>query len=75
VEIRVYNRAVHLFKTDDEELRRIHRVCCKLQDYLPNPTEATRQVRRTNRVGRNEPCPCGSGLKFKRCCGRSGSMS
>jgi hypothetical protein len=20
--------------------------------------------------GRNEPCPCGSGLKFKRCCGR-----
>lgn len=22
------------------------------------------------RVGRNEPCPCGSGLKFKKCCGR-----
>jgi hypothetical protein len=22
------------------------------------------------RVGRNEPCPCGSGQKFKRCCGR-----
>jgi SEC-C motif-containing protein len=21
-------------------------------------------------VGRNDPCPCGSGLKFKRCCGR-----
>jgi len=21
-------------------------------------------------VGRNEPCPCGSGLKFKKCCGR-----
>ena len=21
-------------------------------------------------VGRNEPCPCGSGKKFKRCCGR-----
>ena len=20
-------------------------------------------------VGRNEPCPCGSGRKFKRCCG------
>ena len=19
-------------------------------------------------VGRNEPCPCGSGLKYKRCC-------
>jgi magnesium-transporting ATPase (P-type) len=22
-------------------------------------------------VGRNQPCPCGSGLKFKRCCGRT----
>ncbi len=22
------------------------------------------------RVGRNDPCPCGSGLKFKKCCGR-----
>jgi uncharacterized protein len=20
-------------------------------------------------VGRNDPCPCGSGLKFKKCCG------
>lgn len=24
----------------------------------------------TPRVGRNDPCPCGSGLKFKRCCAR-----
>jgi preprotein translocase subunit SecA len=23
------------------------------------------------KVGRNEPCPCGSGKKFKNCCGRS----
>ncbi len=22
----------------------------------------------TNKVGRNEPCPCGSGKKFKKCC-------
>lgn len=26
-------------------------------------------VRATPKVGRNEPCPCGSGKKFKRCCG------
>ncbi len=25
---------------------------------------------RTRKVGRNERCPCGSGLKYKRCCGR-----
>ncbi|MDI6719833.1 MAG: anaerobic sulfatase maturase [Methanomicrobiales archaeon] len=23
------------------------------------------------RVGRNDPCPCGSGLKFKKCCGQA----
>jgi uncharacterized protein YecA (UPF0149 family) len=22
-------------------------------------------------AGRNDPCPCGSGLKFKKCCGRA----
>jgi uncharacterized protein YecA (UPF0149 family) len=22
-----------------------------------------------NRIGRNQPCPCGSGKKYKRCCG------
>ena len=25
--------------------------------------------RETPKVGRNEPCPCGSGKKFKKCCG------
>jgi uncharacterized protein YecA (UPF0149 family) len=27
-------------------------------------TPVTRQ-----KIGRNEPCPCGSGKKFKKCCG------
>jgi len=22
------------------------------------------------KIGRNEPCPCGSGKKYKNCCGR-----
>ena len=26
-------------------------------------------VRSTSRTGRNDACPCGSGKKFKRCCG------
>jgi len=24
----------------------------------------------TEKVGRNDPCPCGSGKKYKRCCGK-----
>ncbi|HLO76145.1 MAG TPA: YchJ family protein [Magnetospirillum sp.] len=31
-----------------------------------NPKQAPRQVAK---VGRNDPCPCGSGQKFKKCCG------
>lgn len=27
-------------------------------------------VRSTPKVGRNDPCPCGSGKKYKQCCGR-----
>lgn len=27
-------------------------------------------VRETPKVGRNDPCPCGSGKKFKKCCGK-----
>lgn len=27
----------------------------------------------TKKVGRNDPCPCGSGKKYKKCCGRHGA--
>ena len=27
-------------------------------------------VRKNEKVGRNDPCPCGSGLKYKKCCGK-----
>ena len=27
-------------------------------------------IRKDKKVGRNEPCPCGSGKKYKKCCGR-----
>ncbi len=28
-------------------------------------------VRKAKKVGRNEPCPCGSGKKYKKCCGKA----
>lgn len=31
-------------------------------------------VRMTPHVGRNDPCPCGSGKKYKKCCYRSGAI-
>jgi uncharacterized protein YecA (UPF0149 family) len=27
------------------------------------------EARRTVKTGRNDPCPCGSGRKYKKCCG------
>lgn len=32
--------------------------------------ENVQVVRTTPKVGRNDPCPCGSGKKYKHCCGR-----
>jgi SEC-C motif len=35
------------------------------------PVFLEKTVSRSPKIGRNEPCPCGSGKKHKRCCGRS----
>jgi len=44
----------------------------KGQDASSGPDEARSKpyVRQVKKVGRNEPCPCGSGKKYKKCCGR-----
>ena len=31
---------------------------------------ANKTVRKGKKVGRNDPCPCGSGKKYKKCCGK-----
>jgi preprotein translocase subunit SecA len=45
----------------------------ELSEQQPNPDEepqvVTQFVRETKKVGRNEPCPCGSGKKYKHCHG------
>jgi preprotein translocase subunit SecA len=35
-----------------------------------SPDAVKKPVRVENKVGRNDPCPCGSGKKYKKCCGR-----
>ena len=39
-----------------------------------NSSDTKRQpvrVDKSQKVGRNDPCPCGSGKKYKNCCGRN----
>mgnify|MGYP002626196835 FL=1 len=31
--------------------------------------ESRPQIDLSQKIGRNDPCPCGSGKKFKKCCG------
>jgi len=33
-------------------------------------TQREQRIRSKKKVGRNEPCPCGSGRKYKHCCGK-----
>ena len=37
-----------------------------LDGHAPEPAQT---IRKEPKVGRNQPCPCGSGKKFKKCCG------
>jgi len=41
----------------------------RLEDARVSRRETVRKDTRFTGIGRNDPCPCGSGKKFKKCCG------
>lgn len=38
--------------------------------FVANRIKIDEQQYKKKKIGRNEPCPCGSGKKYKRCCGK-----
>ncbi len=47
----------------------------KLKGNSTNDAKSTALSENVNKVvGRNEPCPCGSGKKYKKCCGKNGNV-
>ncbi|OGL41082.1 MAG: preprotein translocase subunit SecA [Candidatus Schekmanbacteria bacterium GWA2_38_11] len=68
----------HLFKIElvsDQEV--YERSKEKLKDISMNRGEGEEEKKKTvkregGKVGRNDPCPCGSGKKYKKCCGALG---
>ncbi len=62
-----------------EEMQEIREDCAQslpyaikgIHDFWKARRQPANRARRPGgkKVGRNEPCPCGSGLKYKRCCG------
>jgi preprotein translocase subunit SecA len=60
----------------EDEAREIERRQRRQQQQLqyqtgPAQAEAPKPVRTGAKVGRNDPCPCGSGKKYKKCCGKA----
>ena len=54
----------------DEEIKR-ERVAQESGQNVGGDDSVKPQPRKVKKVGRNDPCPCGSGLKYKKCCGRN----
>jgi uncharacterized protein YecA (UPF0149 family) len=42
----------------------------RLGTYKSRKSISKPVVRETPKVGRNDPCSCGSGIKYKKCCGK-----
>ena len=60
----------------EDEAREIERRQRRQQQQLQfqagaAQAEAPKPVRTGAKVGRNDPCPCGSGKKYKKCCGKA----
>ncbi len=60
----------------EEEAKQIERRQRRQQQELqyqtgPAQAEAPKPVRTGAKIGRNDACPCGSGKKYKKCCGKN----
>lgn len=40
-----------------------------LRNQIERDYKASKTIVKETKIGRNDPCPCGSGKKFKKCCG------
>ena len=57
----------------EEEVERLEEEQQKKRQRLSfniTPDEPVKPVKSAKSAGRNDPCPCGSGKKFKKCCGQ-----
>lgn len=53
-----------------EKVQRV-RVAKEVETVDPDSGKQKPYERKTKKVGRNDPCPCGSGKKYKNCCGKN----
>ncbi|MEK7736024.1 MAG: SEC-C metal-binding domain-containing protein, partial [Nitrospirota bacterium] len=68
ISIEVLNRVFKIQVKKEEDIKEIHR----RQQLIYNKSETgemQQPVQKGKKTGRNEPCTCGSGKKYKKCCG------
>ncbi|MDR0540831.1 MAG: SEC-C domain-containing protein, partial [Dysgonamonadaceae bacterium] len=58
------------YRTQKDELSESRRVQGEVAGRDTRAQQKTGPIRVEKTVGRNDPCPCGSGKKYKQCCGR-----
>ena len=58
------------FDDDDDELFDEYD-----EDYEHEIYERPHTVHQADKIGRNRPCPCGSGKKYKNCCGKTENLN
>ena len=65
---------------EEEQLRRLEAELAKMDEEIKSSSkllhgqeeEKPAPIKSERKPARNEPCPCGSGKKYKHCCGKSG---
>ena len=57
-------------ETDSDLIREVNEWMKEIR-YLQEEDSTVPFVRTEKKIGRNDPCPCGSGKKYKKCCGKS----
>lgn len=63
-----------LTKQFPASVAQIYRYWLPYRQAVYERTAANTFHRSHPKIGRNDPCPCGSGLKFKKCCGVAASL-
>lgn len=61
-------------KLQQECAEMLPKVVAGIYHYWHSRAKPVPTQRETPKVGRNETCPCGSGLKFKQCCGKERTL-
>ncbi len=64
-------RRLYSFRIKSEAEIKRERVASGITEGFGGDGTVKRQPRKVQKIGRNEPCPCGSGKKYKQCCGRN----